>query len=1233
MRPRRIRRPRLWGLLCLSAVIRRMERLSRAGRDRDVLQAGEWYLRRWKGNARFYAAMVDAHWGLSHWREAVQFGRRTLALDPGHVVTVKFMLSAYRSCARARGAAFGEAWLTRHGIEADVCRHLSILHDDLGRPADALAVARRGLARSPQNRRLAACAANYLAKVEGAASALRFAEQHRALLAGDPYCGNTVADGLVAISAFAEAAQVREEMHARHPADASVFASLLEAWFSCGRFGAIIAAVERWQHEHPLTARIANEAGRAGLELERFEEALAWFKRAMELDPDSAKFADNHAIALGRAGRYAESIAAAQQRLAAPGAPDRRRLLRSLAVNHTSLGRHTEALPYYQQVFAEFPDDARAVGEVLVGLNWLKRYGEAAAFGAAQRSARGAQLPRDFWSEYAWALHQSGRFADQLEVAREWHLRYPDDAVVVRVINRALNALERRTEALGFARYWIGRHSESAWGWRYLAEQYGACDQPLAELAALTEACRLRPDDPDLADVRVSSLRRLQRSREALEYGRNWIEQHPRRVTATLRNRVGLAADDLRQWSIAEDCYRQAHLAEPDHGTWLGNLLRALTMQDRAGEAVAIGQPWLDSHPWNGYVAGKLAWALHEAKQLAAETDLLRRYIAAEPGDVSMHHPLLTSLVAQKRTPEAEAWIEQCVADGSITSGMWNDLANHLRDGGRVAEAEAAYRRGLALKPDNGTVAGNLASLLVETGRAPEARELCVTWLQQHPDHPHVRRHLANACYEGDDYEMAEREYRALVAREPDSVFVFERWIASLRLTGCMDEVVTETQRWLETPGHAPTAFLLIELGIANTRLNRPDAALANYDAALALHPGACAAASRKMRLLADQHRLDRALDFGEPWLAAYPENADADFRNELGILQDRAGRTAAAERSFLQALERAPANAVFAGNAVEIIARRGAVEESIRLGQRFLANQPPTAYLLRRLAEAYAAHHEHDTALDLLTSADALEPNDPDLARDFLRFAADAREFTRGVEFGRAWVARPGNDRRATIWAWLARLCFRADFDDEALSALRRAEELDPDEIVHVRQRFSFRHSLGDHRTLVREYDELRPDWREDGYLMRQASRAWHELGMEAEALEVATRNLAVNPADEDACAWLAELQARCGQRESALAGIAAWMAVHGEQPAVLKVRAALALRDDHCAAALADAEKVLALDDSDEEAFVLAMRALHGLSRRAEAKGRLLHWVEHHGSSPRIERLLDENTQSDAA
>ena len=1222
------KRPGIWGRLQLWFVLDKMKQLARTGADQQVVAVGERYLQRWTGSARFYTLLSTSQWSVSHWRDCIRSGRISLSLNPAQPKTVIILLAAYRSEKKLnRGITFGEHWLTKFGDHADVCRHLSFLYDDLDRTPDAIAVTQRGLRADPSDLRLASVTANYLAKTEGAASALRYAAPYRERFASDFYCENTLAEGLSASGAYAEAEPIFAALHTRHPTHSKVFGSLLITKVQLGKHEEVLAAIATWQKAHLLTGQIANEAGRAHLELGRHAESLEWLQRACELSPTVERYADNFASVLGKANRNEECIKFCERRLTECSPSSRLKLLTTLAIAHTELGQHESALRHYQQAATEYPQDCDAIANLVVGLNWLKRYAESVALGQAQQACPNAGLPIRFWSEFAWACHAAGNFEAEEQAICDWRRRAPDDANVVRAMNRCLNRQKRAMAALIFSRQWNAPRPLDAWGWRYLAEQCHLCAEPAEEIAAMEAACRLEEKNPSFIDFKLVVLRRNQRAAEALTSGEAWVAAHPDRAHAELLNRIGLAADDVELWPQAEDYYRRAHLKEPAGPVWFGNLCRALIIRHRPGEAVDLGQRWLAENPWDNYVAGKIAWALREAGRRTEETEMLRKALQTEPKDEELNYDLLNNLIAQHRTHDARELLEQCHRDGVATARFFNDWGNHLREVNQFGDAEAAFHRALEINPHSQTAAGNLALLMVQTNRISEATAYCQAWLARRPDDLYVRRQLANALYTADDIVPAELEYRHLQQQEPNSVYLLGRLIACLRLADRHEEVVTIATDWLKT--HRGDAFIFTEIGISSGHLHRRDEALGFYEKALAQEPSWYAAALRKMRLLDEPGNLMQAVAFGEEWAAAHA--TEAGFQNELGILLDRAGQITKAEQRFRRAIELDANNPTLAGNAVEILCRQNRLAESIQLGHQLLEKCPPNAYLLRRIAETYSRNHEPMPALDLLETADVLDPRDVEVVKAYLRIADDADEMERGITFGRAWLARTGNEREASVWARLASLLFEADHEIAAVEALEHAQKLEPGQVRHLRTRFSFLYANGDTSRLIAEYEKLRDEWQFDATLMNYTSQSYFALGLENEALTLSIKNADANPGEAEAAACLATLHRKRGHREKALEWIERWTATHGEQAPVIQVRAEIALEQERYAAALKDIDALLAQDRADEGAFVLRIRALRALGRGIEARSELHEWSEHHKMSAQVTRLLEDDSSGD--
>ena len=95
------------------------------------------------------------------------------------------------------------------------------------------------------------------------------------------------------------------------PVKAADLASLREQALAAERAGDRDTAMQRMAHAVELAgdhAALLNSAGGLALRLDRRENALAWYRQAFRLAPDSIEYATNFAIALHRSGRHDEAL-------------------------------------------------------------------------------------------------------------------------------------------------------------------------------------------------------------------------------------------------------------------------------------------------------------------------------------------------------------------------------------------------------------------------------------------------------------------------------------------------------------------------------------------------------------------------------------------------------------------------------------------------------------------------------------------------------------------------------------------------------------------------------------------------------------------------------------------------------------------------------------------------------------------------------------------------------------
>lgn len=202
---------------------------------------------------------------------------------------------------------------------------------------------------------------------------------------------------------------------------------------------------------------------------------------------------------------------------------------------------------------------------------------------------------------------------------------------------------------------------------------------------------------------------------------------------------------------------------------------------------------------------------------------------------------------------------------------------------GRRDEAEALMRRQLALTPEDRAVRGNLATMLVETGRKAEALALA----RDHGGHHRLARLAGWLHQQAGDNAAAEEAYGAAVTAEPRD---FEAWNNLGNLRAERGERVGAAQaleRAVSLGASAPEIFLAwcqVLTGVENRpkRLRAAEEGLLRF-------PGFHELEVERALALAADWRMDEAID--ALCAAAASEETFGSAHVELGLLYENLTR------------------------------------------------------------------------------------------------------------------------------------------------------------------------------------------------------------------------------------------------------------------------------------------------------------------------------------------------------
>ncbi|MGO9171349.1 MAG: tetratricopeptide repeat protein [Rhodomicrobium sp.] len=303
------------------------------------------------------------------------------------------------------------------------------------------------------------------------------------------------------------------------------------------------------------------------------------------------------------------------------------------------------------------------------------------------------------------------------------------------------------------------------------------------------------------------------------------------------------------------------------------------------------------------------------------------------------------------------------------------EAGRKLHQAGRLAEAEACYRRALTAHPGNADAYHLLGIVAGQTGRAGLSAELIGQAIKLNKRNAFYFSNLGNALHALKRLDEALASYGKAIALQPDfteALYNRANVLAELKRFG---EALASYDKTLELqPGfaeafnnrgntlHALKRFdeavasygkalalrpdfpnALYNLGNALAELKRLGEALASYNDALALYPGYAEALNNRGLALRGLRQPGAALDSFNKALALKPDFADA-FSNR-GLALRELWQLDAALASCDKALALEPGHAEAFYNRGTVLQELNRLEEALACYEKALALQPDHAY------------------------------------------------------------------------------------------------------------------------------------------------------------------------------------------------------------------------------------------------------------------------------------------------
>ncbi len=297
-------------------------------------------------------------------------------------------------------------------------------------------------------------------------------------------------------------------------------------------------------------------------------------------------------------------------------------------------------------------------------------------------------------------------------------------------------------------------------------------------------------------------------------------------------------------------------------------------------------------------------------------------------------------------------------------------LAHH--QAGRLAEAEAAYRRVLAREPAQPSALYLCGLLLLATARPAAAEPLLAAAAALRPAHAETCFAHANALHRNGNRVAAIARLRALLAREPDHLGARVNLSNCLREYGEQEAALAEAEAACRLrPASAPAETTRAAALLA---LKRPAEAIASYRAAIACGPRHAAAHAGLAAAFLHAERPAEALASADAALLLAPALAEAEFLRAMALAA--LGTAPAAITGLERAIARDPGHAKAHLNLGNLLANEDRLAAAERHCRRAIALDPDLVEAHASLAHLLTAQGRTDEAIAACDEALARAPD-----------------------------------------------------------------------------------------------------------------------------------------------------------------------------------------------------------------------------------------------------------------
>ena len=375
--------------------------------------------------------------------------------------------------------------------------------------------------------------------------------------------------------------------------------------------------------------------------------------------------------------------------------------------------------------------------------------------------------------DIAIQFRETGEFDQAIDLLKDEIKRFPKDADMLALLSHCYLLAEQVEDAklyLDKAKKIAPENASVGWNTARLTLKE---KNPLDALNIARDTSQKFPDDVEGMGVLGACLRANGEMVESLEVLNKAIELNPDYAEALINRGLIRLSQENKTEAVAD--FELAHKLKP-HIKQIWDLVVGLKVEAQDySDAIVLLIDMIEIDPEDEKRLATLALCYQHLKDFKASEETYKKALTIKPDYAEAHINLGSALTEQGKVEEAIEAYNKALAIKPDYAEAYYNMGVTLQAQGKLEEAIEAYNKALAIKPDNAEAYNNMGNALQDQGKLEEAIEAYNKALAIKPDYAEAVENSQSIAVQllpiianyGYDFDTSEEQASSEIVHRP----------------------------------------------------------------------------------------------------------------------------------------------------------------------------------------------------------------------------------------------------------------------------------------------------------------------------------------------------------------------------------------------------------------------------------------------------------------------------------